>query len=240
MAGVCCICRAAGPLTCLREQQRCSLAQCPSSEVMALGTGQSWGPHEEEGCINSFCSFSTLLLPRELSALPVHTGVIAAVCVQAGASLLVKRVCGTDTPGTCLCQGFECVLSAEAPGWQHTLITLLSVLCLEAPCALTNLCAGGRESVGQGELLCSTKIFTCLRNFALGINDSHAAFSLTSCCQNTSMEEQLVMFLLLHISITALLIFLSPPSLSNTAPSASQAAPLALPDFGGQVASSKR
>lgn len=39
---------------------------------------------------------------RELSAFPLHTGVIAAVHVQAGASLLIKRVCETDPKGLSL------------------------------------------------------------------------------------------------------------------------------------------
>lgn len=41
---------------------------------------------------------------------------------------------------------------------------LLSKLCQKTPGAAVNLCAGGQESVGQGELLCF--IFACLRNFA--------------------------------------------------------------------------
>lgn len=87
-------------------------------------------------------------LPRELSAFLLHTGATAAVRVQAGASLLVKGVCGTEIPRACLCWGFECVLSAQVAGCQDALFTLLSVLCLETPCAAVNLCAGGQESVG--------------------------------------------------------------------------------------------
>ena len=154
-------------------------------EVMVIGTGQSWGPHKEERRVNSFRSFSTPHRQESFRLSLCPTGVIAAGRVHAGASFLIKGACGTEIPRACLCWGFKCVISAQAPGRQDTLFTLLtplSVLCLETACAAVNLCAGGRESVGQGELLCSAKIFTCLRNFALGTNNGHAAFSLISCC----------------------------------------------------------
>lgn len=48
---------------------------------MVTGNGQPWGPSEEERCANSFCSFPC---------------VAADVRLQAGASLLVKGVCGTQ------------------------------------------------------------------------------------------------------------------------------------------------
>lgn len=63
---------------------------------MVIGTGPFWGPYEGERCVNSFRSFSTSPSPRELSAFPLHTDVIAAVRVQAGASLLIKGVCGME------------------------------------------------------------------------------------------------------------------------------------------------
>lgn len=115
--------------------------------------------------------------PGELWAFPLHAGVIVAVCGQAGAPLLGKEFVGQRSQGLV----FERVLSAQAAGWPDTLFIFL-VLCPETPCAAANLCAGGQQLPGQGELLCSTKTFTCLRNFALGMNYDHAAFSLISCC----------------------------------------------------------
>lgn len=106
-------------------------------EMMIIWTGELWGRHEEERYMNHLHSFSTSPSPRELLAFPLYTGGIAAVRVQAGASLLKKGVCGTEMPRAYLCWGSGCVLSAQAPGCR-------------TPCPSCSLCSAWRLLVQQG------------------------------------------------------------------------------------------
>lgn len=64
-------------------------------EVVVIGTGQSWGPHEGDRCVNSVRSFSTPPITERAFGIPSAQRCDCRLCGQAGASLVIK-VCGTE------------------------------------------------------------------------------------------------------------------------------------------------
>lgn len=103
--------------------------------------------------MNSFCSFST---PHHQESIQLC---LCTQVVQTELHHLQNEFIRT-------CWGLEWISSAQALG-------------VRIPCSHHALPGGSlctQESLGHSKLLCSTKILTHLRNFALGVKNGHCAF----------------------------------------------------------------